>query len=251
MSTWAFVQARMGSTRLPGKVLEPLAGKPALERMLERLAAAPGVDEVAVLTSDLPRDEVVARLAEDAGFRAFAGSESDVLDRFARAAAQFGADQVVRCTADCPLIDPEVVGRLLELYAAGELDLAAVATGALPPEPGLRRFPDGLDAEVLSAELLAVAAAEAEDPYEREHVTPFFYRRPERFTSGLLQADEDLGHERWTVDHPEDLELVQAIWDRLAPTGRFGFRDVLALLDREPSLRQLNAARLAHPRASS
>src|SRR4051794_23631870 len=101
----------MGSTRLPGKVLEPLAGEPALERMLERLAAAPGVDEVAVLTSDLPRDEPIVRLAEDAGFHAFAGSETDVLDRFACAATQFGAAHLVRCTADCPLIDPEVVGR--------------------------------------------------------------------------------------------------------------------------------------------
>ncbi len=241
----AFIQARMGSTRLPGKVLEPLADRPALARIVERLRSVPALEEVAVLTSDLAGDERIVELCRAGGIRCFRGSEHDVLDRFQRAAEALGARRLVRVTADCPLIDPEVVGRLLELAAAQPEDAyASVATGAVGAERGWRRYPDGLDAETFSADTLAATWREARDPYEREHVTPFIWRRPERFRVVVLEAEEDLGEERWTIDYPADLELVRAIYERLDDgSGRvFGLRDVLALLEREPQLRARNAA---------
>jgi spore coat polysaccharide biosynthesis protein SpsF len=248
MQTIAFVQARMGSTRLPGKVLEPLAGRPVLARIVERLRVAPGVDEVVVLTSERERDGAIVELCRAEGVRCLQGSEQDVLDRFHRAAEKLGAGRIVRATADCPLIDPEVVGLLLELAAAQpEAAYAAVATGAIEAQAGYRRYPDGLDAETFSAGMLAAAWGEAVDPYEREHVTPFIWRRPERFPVAVLEAEEDLGEERWTIDYPADLELVRALYERLQDghDKPFGFREVLAALRREPELRRLNAAHRA------
>jgi spore coat polysaccharide biosynthesis protein SpsF len=238
----AFIQARMGSTRLPGKVLEPLAGKPALERIVERLHRVRGLSDVAVLTSREPRDEPLRRFCAERGITVVAGSEDDVLDRFEHGARELGAEAVLRVTADCPLVDPGVLDELIALFDdRPKLAYAAVATGAMPPESGLRRYPDGLDAEVVSASVLHVAWEEAEDPYEREHVTPFIWRRPERFELSTLEAPEDWGDERWTIDHPADLEFVRAVYDRLERPGGFGFRDVLELLALEPGLRDINA----------
>jgi spore coat polysaccharide biosynthesis protein SpsF len=236
VSTLAFVQARIGSTRLPGKSIADIAGKPALQRIVERVAQAPGLDGVAVLTGDSPRDEPIRELCAQIGTTCVSGSEDDVLSRFALGVREMGAERVVRVTADCPLIDPGVVGKLLALT---DVDHAAVATGAMEARADLRRFPDGLDAEVVSAAALLLADDEATDPYEREHVTPFIWRRPERFRLGLLQAPADCGDERWTVDHPADLEFVRAIYERLPdPT----LAEVLALLAAHPELRALNAA---------
>jgi spore coat polysaccharide biosynthesis protein SpsF len=241
-SLLAFVQARLRSTRLPGKVLEPLAGKSVLEWIVDRLATVPELEGTVVVVPDTAKDEPLRRLCAGRGIPCVAGSEHDVLDRFHAALAVHPARRILRITADCPLVDAGVVSRLLALHAEAGADHAAVVTGALPPAPGLRRFPDGLDAEVLTSESLETAWAEAEDPYEREHVTPFVWRRPERFRLVRLEAEEDLGDERWTIDHPEDLAFVRAVYERLAPSGTFDYRDVLALLDREPSLRRLNAA---------
>jgi spore coat polysaccharide biosynthesis protein SpsF len=246
MGTIAMVQARMGSTRLPGKVLAPLAGRPALARIVQRLRWAPGVDEVAVLTSELARDEPIVAMCRAEGVACVRGSELDVLDRFHTAGQALGAELIVRVTADCPLVDPEVVGALLALAGAQPREVfASVATGAIGREAGYRRYPDGLDAETFTAEMLAVAWREAGDPYEREHVTPFLWRRPERFGVVVLESARELGDERWTIDHPADLVLVQALYERLqdGDGGRpFGMREVLEALEREPWLRELNAA---------
>jgi spore coat polysaccharide biosynthesis protein SpsF len=249
MSVMAFVQARMGSTRLPGKILEPLAGVPSLLRVLERLARVKGLDGHAVLTSTDPRDDPVASLCESAGAICIRGSETDVLDRYHTAAVQLAPTHIVRVTADCPLLDPEVVGALLELFARHDaLAYAAVATGALPRERGLNRFPDGLDAEIVTSEALSTAWREATEPYDREHVTPFIWRQPHRFPAAMLECEVDHGAERWTIDHPEDLELVRELYSRLGANGRaFGWREVLAELERDPTLRQINAGHRAHP----
>jgi spore coat polysaccharide biosynthesis protein SpsF len=244
MHTVAFVQARMGSTRLPGKVLEPLAGRPALERIVERLRGVPALDEVAVLTSQSSADDAIVELCRERRIPCLRGSERDVLDRFHRGAQTLRAERVVRVTADCPLVDPEVVARLLELAATRpDVAYASVATGAIGVDAGYRRYPDGLDAEAFTALALTEAWHEAADPFEREHVTPFIWRRPERFGVAVLEADEDLGDERWTVDYPADLELVRAVYARLIDAGEepFGLREVLAVLEREPELRKLNA----------
>ena len=248
MSTMAFVQARMGSTRLPGKVLAPLAGRPALVRIVERLRTVPELDDVVVLTTEVARDDVIVEICCEEGIPAVRGSERDVLDRFHRAAVVLGADRLVRVTADCPLIDAEVVGALIDLAAAHpDVAYASVATGVIGSHTGYRRYPDGLDAETFTVEALACAWREALLPYEREHVTPFILQRPERFGALLLEADQDLGWERWTVDWPADLELVKALYDRLqdSEVGTFGFREVVAALEREPELRALNAAHRA------
>jgi spore coat polysaccharide biosynthesis protein SpsF len=238
----------MGSTRLPGKVLEPLASRPAIAWVLDRVARAPGIDRVALLTSDAPGDEPLRRIGDELGVPVVAGSHEDVLDRFQLAATQLGAETIVRVTADCPLVDPKVLGELVTLFVdTPGLDYAAIATGAMAARAGLCRYPDGLDGEILSAATLARAWRDAEDPYEREHVTPFIWRRPERFTLGLLQAPEDFGGERWTIDHAGDLAFARAVYKRLADGEPFGYREVLALLAREPELRKLNA----HERAGS
>jgi spore coat polysaccharide biosynthesis protein SpsF len=242
--TVVIVQARTGSTRLPGKVLELVGGRPMLDLVLDRALAVPGVDAVAVATSVLPGDDAVEAVAVARSVAVIRGSEQDVLERYATAAEQLQAGIVVRITADCPLLDPRVVGRLLALRAAGGLDYAAVMTGAAPPSPGLRRFPHGLDAEAFTGAALAAAAREATEDYDHEHVTPFIKLRPERFALESLYPDEaegDLGAERWTVDHPADLELVRAVAARLrSPTA--SYREILAVLDADPELRQINAS---------
>lgn len=246
MSTFGFVQARMGSTRLPGKVLKPLAGRPTVQRVLERVARTPGLDGVALLTSDTPGDEPLRKIGAELGVPVVAGSHEDVLGRFHLAATQLGADVILRVTADCPLVDPDVLGELLTLFGdTPGLDYAGIATGAITARPDLCRYPDGLDGEVLSAATLALAWQEATDPYEREHVTPFIWRKPERFKLAVLEAPEDLGEERWTIDHPADLVFVQAVYDHLGDREPFGYREVLALLARDPALRELNASKRA------
>jgi spore coat polysaccharide biosynthesis protein SpsF len=246
VTTVAFIQARLGSTRLPGKVLEDLEGKPVLMRIVERVRGVHAVDGAVVLVPMTDRDAPLRSFCDAAGIDCFAGDEHDVLARFAAALAVYPCDRLVRITADCPLVDPSVLDDLLTLHRNAGVDYAAVATGAIPPSPNLRRFPDGLDAEAVDVCALRIAADEAVDPFEREHVTPFIWRRPERFTHALLEASTDLGDERWTIDHPEDLELVRRIYAALGADRAFGYADVIALLEAEPELRLLNASLRAH-----
>ena len=210
--------------------------------VVERVAAAPDVREVVLLVPEGARDEPLRRLAAQLGFRCVSGPEEDVLDRFRKAVRQLAADPILRITADCPLADAEVIGQVIDHYGSTGADYASVATGALPKEAGLRRYPDGLDAEVVGAAVLETAWREATDPFEREHVLAFVWRRPERFRLAWLEAEEDMGDERWTVDHEADLAFVRAVYARLAPLGPFGYREVRALLEREPELRSLNSA---------
>jgi len=250
MRTLGFVQARMGSTRLPGKVLAPLAGRPLLAQVLERVARTPGLDGVALLSTAAPEDEPLRALGAQLGVAVIAGSRDDVLDRFHLAAQELEAERILRVTADCPLVDPEVLGKLLDLHSqsagpavsahAPTHRYAAIATGAMSAREGLCRYPDGLDGEVFTAATLELAWRESRERYEREHVTPFIWRRPRRFSLALLEATEDLGEERWTVDHPADLAFVKAVYERLGGRESFGYREVLELLGREPKLRELN-----------
>jgi spore coat polysaccharide biosynthesis protein SpsF len=205
-SSVCVVQARTGSTRLPGKVLQDLAGRPLLRFMLDRLADL-RVDQLVVATSTLARDDAVAEIAEAAGHAVVRGSETDVLDRFVTALDAHPADHVIRLTADCPLADPA----LIESVIARHLDRGAEYTSNVFP----RTFPRGLDCEVMTAVALRTAHAEASEPAEREHVTPFFYRHPERFTLANMRNDLPLGREGWTVDTADDLEFVRRIVARM------------------------------------
>ena len=233
----AVIQARLGSTRLPGKTLADLGGRPMLAHVVERAAAIPGVDGVVLATTGHPRDDRLAEWARAASLPCVRGSEDDVLDRFHDALERHPCDAVVRVTPDCPFLDPEVSGRVV---AAWRGDPAGIdyASNVHPPT-----FPDGLDTEVIARAALVAAWREARLPSDREHVTPFVWRQPARFRQAAVRGDRDLSHLRWTVDTAADLEFARAVHARLAPGGgeRFGMGAVLALLAREPALAALNA----------
>lgn len=229
--TVAIVQARLGSRRLPGKVLADLEGKPMLARQFERLARCKTLDQLLLATTTEPSDEPVAALASSLGLATYRGSLDDVLDRYYQAAKAARAGTVVRITADCPLIDPVVSDDTVRLYRSGGLDYAS--TGSL--------YPDGLDTEVFSFQALETAWREARLASEREHVTPFIYKNPDRFRIKTMTPERDLSAQRWTVDEPADLEFVRQVYRRLyRPGGVFLMKDVLELLEREPGLRALN-----------
>jgi spore coat polysaccharide biosynthesis protein SpsF len=235
----------MSSSRLPGKVLSPIHGKPALQRVVERLGRSDKVQEVAVLTSSHESDDAVADLAETLGVPVVRGSLDDVLDRFRMAASACHAERIVRVTADCPLIDPGVVDRLVEAHdSEPDLPYAAVAAGTAIGNSSLRCYPNGLDAEVFPQWALERAWQETADAYDREHVTPYLRRVLAQGDCIILEAEKDWSDQRWTVDYQEDLEFVRAVYGRLGEAP-FDYREVLELLEREPSLRRINAGRAA------
>jgi spore coat polysaccharide biosynthesis protein SpsF (cytidylyltransferase family) len=234
MRTVAIVQARMGSTRLPGKVLMDIEGKPTLQRVVERIRRARRVDEVVVATSDLPADDAIERFCGEIGVACFRGSEGDVLDRYHGAAAAHGADVVVRITADCPLLDPAVVDRVIAAFHEGGCDYAANCRMEVT-------YPDGLDTEVFSRDALERAWAQARLHSEREHVTPYIWNHPERFALRVVRNDRDLSALRWTLDEPDDLAAIRAVYAELGGDRPFGMEEVLDLLARRPELAALNA----------
>lgn len=233
MKTLLIVQARMTSTRLPGKVLLPLAGEPMLTRLVERLRCVQRADGIVIATTTNATDDPIAQQCAQLAVPCHRGSEHDVLSRYADAARLYGADTVVRITSDCPLIEPELVDRVIAVYEEGDSDYVS---NMLPPT-----WPYGMAVEVFSAAVLAQAHAEATQPAEREHVTPFIYWHPERYRLRNVASPVDLSHHRWTVDTPEDYALVSRLFDHLMPTRpNFTQADVLALLDQHPDWIALN-----------
>lgn len=206
----AVVQARMGSSRLPGKVLEELGGEPVLGRVLARLGRARELDGVVVAAPAGEADEPVAEAAARAGAAVVRGPLEDVLERYRLAVAEHPCAAVVRITADCPLIDPGVVDLVVGRWRAGEADYAANVI-----EP--RSFPKGMDTEVISTGALAAAGEEATDPYDREHVTPFIRSRPERFPQLRVALDPPRDDVRLTLDTPEDLRVLRELVARVGP----------------------------------
>lgn len=231
--TVGIIQARLGSTRLPRKVLSDLAGASMLERVIERVRAADSIHDVVVATTDHPRDDVLVALADEKGWPCIRGSEQDVLSRYYNAAQAFQADAVVRVCSDCPLIDPAVLDALVTLLHAGA-GFDYVANNFDPAS-----FPKGLDAEVFTAEALRVAWEEDMRPDWREHVTPYIRQHPERFRHGELRSARNYAHMRWTVDVPADLELMRRIYRHILP--RAPWQEVVALLNANPSWVALNA----------
>ena len=237
------IQARMGSTRLPGKVLKPILGQPMLWHIARRLRGISSVADVVVATSASPSDQPILDFCRTQGIPVAAGSELDVLDRFYRTALQYEADPVIRVTGDCPLVDPELIERLLALYRAGDYDHVGIATGAgaLFLEGG--RFPDGLDAECFSFSALKQAWREATAMSDREHVTPYLWRQPERFRLDLLKSPTDYSDLRWTVDTEQDFALIVQIYAALYQENHlFLMADVLDYLEQHPELTQFNNA---------
>lgn len=232
MKIVAIVQARVGSWRLPGKVLEDLAGRSMLSRVVSRLRASRLIDELLVATTILAKDDAIVEECQNCGVSLYRGEENDVLDRYFRAAESRGADVVVRITSDCPLIDPEVTDKTIRAFLQEQPDYASNTIE--------RTYPRGLDTEVFSQNALTQAWQEASELYEREHVTPFIVEHPAQFRVFSVKGDEDYSAHRWTVDTSEDLAFVRMVYSHFRDNEMFSWRDVLKLLEREPTLADLN-----------
>lgn len=233
MRVVAIVQSRMGSTRLPGKVLMDIGGHTALARVITRLSRSRRIDEMVVATTAAPLDDEIVTESKRIGVKCFRGSENDVLARYCQAAGAFRANVVVRITSDCPLIDPEIVDQVIEKYVTEKADFAC---NVLP-----RSFPRGLDSEVFSTTALTKAENLAHEPYQREHVTPVFYERQDLFRIVSVSAERDYSRYRWTLDTPEDLELIRAIYSHFNNSNDFRWREVITLMERLPHLEATNA----------
>jgi spore coat polysaccharide biosynthesis protein SpsF (cytidylyltransferase family) len=220
----------MASSRFPGKVLADLAGHPMLWHVVRRVRLARRVDEVVVATSVSPADDPLAGFCDGAGIALFRGNENDVLDRVYQAAAAHHADTVVRITADCTLIDPDVMERVLTVHASDEYDYVSNVIHYT--------YPDGLDVEAMSVQALAQAWRNAMKPSDREHVTPYL-RFSGRFHTRNVAHDPDLSHHRWTIDEPADLEFVRGIYAEFGAARDFRIPDILDLLARRPELQRL------------
>ena len=227
------LQARMSSSRLPGKVMRTICQKPMLELQIERTVRCKRMDKLIVATSDQADDNVISDLCVRLSIDCFRGSLNNVLDRFYQAAKANRPDHVTRTTADCPLIDPTVIDRVIDLHIADNLDYT---TNNMPPS-----WPHGLDVEVMRFVCLEEAWCEATTSEEKEHVTPFLRNRPDRFALGNLHCPQDLSRQRWTVDEADDFEFVRIVFERLyQKNSRFTTDDVLRLLERESDLPRIN-----------
>lgn len=235
MRVIGIVQMRMGSSRLPGKMLKPLAVTDAVGLSLGRMGRAARLTELVAATTDNPIDNPLAERCRDLGVPVHRGSENDVLDRFYRAAKERGAEAVVRLTGDCPFHDPAVIDRAVDAFLSGPNDLAYLSN-VHPPT-----YPDGLDVEVMTIAALETAWREAEKISDREHVTPFIWGRPDRFSRLNLANDQDLSHLRWTLDEQRDLDFMEAVLAEIkADPLEFTMADVLAALRRRPGLEKIN-----------
>lgn len=227
----AIVQARMGSTRLPGKVMRSLIGKPVLWHVVDRLRFCKKIESIVVATTTEPEDDVIEDWCCAHWIRCFRGSQDDVLDRYYQASKFYQAPSILRITADCPALDPTVVDELLTEYETHGYDLCGLAGS----------FPDGLDCEVVSFSALERAWKEAEMASEREHVTPYIHQHPDRFYVGKFERFHNLDHHRWTLDEESDFRFLERVFHGLyREDAPFLAADVLALLDREPELMEIN-----------
>lgn len=233
MTTLAIIQARMGSGRLPGKVLMDLGGGTVLARVVRRLERSQQISKVVVATTSAPVDQAIVSECERLHVSCFRGSEDDVLDRYYQAARLYPAGAVVRITSDCPLIDPQLVDETIIVLKNQKADYAS---NVFP-----RTYPRGLDVEAFTAAALVRAWSEAREPYQREHVTPYLYQHPEKFRLASVSGKVDHSPPRWTLDTREDLELLRAIYARFNGSDDFSWQEVLHLMEREPELAELNS----------
>jgi spore coat polysaccharide biosynthesis protein SpsF len=231
------IQARMGSSRLPGKVLKEICGRPMLDWVVQRAALSQMVTSIVVATTINSADDPIEEFCNKSGITCFRGNEFDVLDRYYQAAKTNNADIVVRLTADCPLIDPLLIDEPIKRLMAADADFTA---NRLPP-PYQRTYPIGLDVEVVTFAALEKAWQQAKKPYEREHVMPFLYDPQNTFKIILLEAEQNYGSQRWTVDTPEDLEFIRQVTAILGCRLEFSWQDVLKTIAAHPELAEINA----------
>jgi spore coat polysaccharide biosynthesis protein SpsF len=232
----AIIQARMNSTRLPGKILKKVLNKPLLEHQIDRIRRSRHIQEIVIATTTNDVDECILDVCRELGLAYYRGSEHDVLSRYEGAAAAFGAEVIVRLTSDCPVIDPDTIDRVVAYYLQHHTQVDYVSNFLN------RTYPRGMDTEVFSASALHTAHLEATQPHEREHVTPFLYANPNRFRLSSIQHPCNESHHRWTVDTPEDLDLITQIIEALYPTNpNFSLDDILTLMRQRPELQEINA----------
>lgn len=226
----------MTSTRLPGKVLAPCLGKPMLELMVERVRRVPSLDGIIIATTTNRTDDPVAELAEQLGVGCWRGSEEDVLTRVLEAAQAFDIDIIVELTGDCPLMDPEIVERVIQKYRCAGTDYVSNILS--------RGYPIGMDTEVFSTTVLADVARRTDDPVDHEHVSVYIYQHPEIYTLGNVAAPPQCERPklRLTLDTPEDLQVIRSVFEALYPANpEFSLADVLAFLDQRPEISAINA----------
>lgn len=243
MKVVASIEARMGSTRLPGKVLADICGRPALGRLVDRLRECRMIDDIVLATSISPRDHALEDWGRSEGLAVYRGSEDDVLERVVGAHRFMGSDVVVEVTGDCPLLDPDVIDLGVETFFANDCD---VVTNARVPS-----FPQGADVQVFGLEALADVEARISDPAVREHVSLYFYETPSDYRTIHLIADRSQHRPelRLQLDYAEDLAFVREVYTHLLPLhgAIFGVREILQLLDREPHLCCINADCMEKP----
>lgn len=237
MKVVIIVQARMTSTRLPGKILKPVLGRPLLEYLVERLRRVASQHEIVIATTDNDTDLPVVELCNRLNVSCFRGSEEDVLARYYLAACEYGADAIVRITSDCPLIDPVVIDEVIGLYYENSDKYDYVSNIYT------RTYPRGMDTEVFSFRALEEAYNESTKPSDREHVTEFIYEQPERYRIANISYAVDQSRHRWTVDTPEDFLLIKSIIEGLYPVNpHFTMMDILEIMDKNPGWFEINAA---------
>jgi len=235
MRTVAIIQARMGSTRLPGKVMKTLAGVPVIKQVFSRVCMIEGLSGVLVATSTLDKDDPLAEYCASEEIPLFRGSEDDVLDRYVKASRQVDADVVMRITADCPFIDPRVSTRVLDLILTNpDCDYADNVTPVT--------YPNGLDTEVVRRTTLERLWEQCNEPEDREHVLAYIRKHPEAFTTMAVNSPVDYSTHRWTLDRPEDFKMLSELARKLKHLGLFGYHEeILGILDDRDKIREINA----------
>lgn len=233
MKVVAIIQARMGSTRLPGKIMKEVMGKPLLEYQIERVKRAKTIDEIIIATTTKKADDQIAEFCEQLSIPCYRGSEEDVLARYYEAATKYKADIIVRITSDCPVIDPEVIDRVVDKYLNGGYDYVSNTIE--------RTFPRGMDIEVFSYKSLEKAHKNAKKQSEREHVTPYLYLNDNNFKLGKFLGVNDYSKYRLTVDTIEDFQVIKIIIQELSEKNKlFGMKDIIYFLSSNPEIVKIN-----------
>jgi len=234
--TVAIIQTRMASTRLPGKVLMPISGKPMLQWVVERISASVEIDDIVIASTRNPLDDAIADAAKKIGVACFRGSEEDVLLRYLEAARQFNAEFIVRICSDSPLVDPELIDETILTFKRAQPGIE-FCCNHIP-----QQYPLGLDTQIFSLSALERANQLASKAYERSHVTIYMYEHLDQFEVHNVVPNLAFGEHRWTVDTPEDLEFVRQVYAHLIEEKpNFTWHDILSLLDQNPELMTLNA----------
>jgi spore coat polysaccharide biosynthesis protein SpsF len=230
----AIIQARMGSTRLPGKVLLKLGKKTILEHVVERAQRSEYIKDIVVATSNDKSDDKIVKLCRENNFNYFRGSLQDVLDRYYQVAKKFEVDHICRLTSDCPFIDPEIIDQVARIYLNNKYDY--ISTGRIEIT-----FPDGIDTEIFSFDTLEKAWRGAAAFSEREHVTPYIWKNPRKFKIYTVNCKKNLSSMRWTVDEESDLKFIREVYKRINKNNKiFHMRDILEVLKKNPELMKIN-----------